>query len=71
MICHNVSLKEMARLKPASIQDLLAMHGIGKGFVENYGEMFLISNESAAKTQEDSLCPSHAPSPNPIPFRSG
>lgn len=41
VICHNTSLREIAKKKPQSEMELLQINGIGKKFVTNYGEDFL------------------------------
>ncbi len=52
-ICHDAILREMARMKPTSSEELLSMRGIGQKFVQNYGNFFLeavvqnISNKPA------------------------
>lgn len=40
-ICHDTILREMAKAKPNTPDALMAIHGIGKKFVKNYGEFFL------------------------------
>ena len=40
-ICHDSILREMAKSKPVTPDNLLAIHGIGEKFVQNYGDLFL------------------------------
>jgi|SRR5690554_2322475 ATP-dependent DNA helicase RecQ len=41
MVCSDTTLREMTMMKPKSLDALLAIRGIGKSFVEKYGEQFL------------------------------
>jgi ATP-dependent DNA helicase RecQ len=41
MICSDATLRDMAKSKPLTPHALLAIHGVGSKFVENYGETFL------------------------------
>jgi len=41
VICHNITLREIAKLKPKSEDELLLINGIGENFVHNYGKDFL------------------------------
>lgn len=40
-ICHDTTLREMAKTKPNTPEALISIHGVGQRFVENYGEFFL------------------------------
>lgn len=48
-ICHDTTLREIAKLKPTTPEALLAMHGIGEKFVQNYGDFFLGAIKSHAQ----------------------
>ena len=41
VICHNITLREIAISKPKSERELLLIKGIGENFVHNYGKDFL------------------------------
>ena len=41
VIFHDATLKEMVRLRPASLEDLLAVHGVGQRKLDRYGAVFL------------------------------
>ena len=41
VIFHDATLKEMVRLRPASAEDLLTLHGVGKTKLDRYGGAFL------------------------------
>lgn len=41
VVCNDYAITEMARLKPEKLQDFFSIAGVGKTFVENYGEDFL------------------------------
>lgn len=41
IVCSNEPLLEMARQKPTDYDSLIKIRGIGKRFIENYGERFL------------------------------
>ena len=41
VVFHDATLREMARLKPASARDLLAVKGVGARKAEDLGEVFL------------------------------
>lgn len=40
-ICHDTVLREMAKSKPTTPENLLAIRGIGEKFIQNYGDFFL------------------------------
>jgi len=40
-VCHDTHLREMAKKKPKSDDELLSISGIGKNFVQKYGDIFL------------------------------
>ena len=51
VIFHDATLREMARLRPASLDALLAVRGVGARKAEDLGEIFLSAiRESAAAT---------------------
>ena len=41
VIFHDTTLREMARLKPRSISDLLSVRGVGARKAEDLGEAFV------------------------------
>ena len=41
VVFHDTTLREMVRVKPASAQELLALHGVGEAKLERYGAAFL------------------------------
>ena len=41
VIFHDATLKEMVRLRPASLEDLAAVHGVGQKKLDSYGDAFL------------------------------
>ena len=41
VIFHDATLKEMVRLRPASREDLAAVHGVGQKKLDSYGDAFL------------------------------
>jgi ATP-dependent DNA helicase RecQ len=41
VVCHNTHLREMAKSKPKSDNELLSIRGIGESFVQKYGSDFL------------------------------
>jgi hypothetical protein len=41
MVCSNESLIEMAKKMPVNFKEMIKVKGIGKSFMENYGERFL------------------------------
>ena len=41
VVFHDATLKEMVRLRPASLEDLAAVHGVGQKKLESYGSEFL------------------------------
>jgi len=41
VICHNITLREIAKSKPKSERELLLINGVGENFVHNYGKDFL------------------------------
>jgi ATP-dependent DNA helicase RecQ len=41
VILHDRTLKEIAALKPASLEEMQGLHGIGKVKLEKYGRRFL------------------------------
>lgn len=55
LICSNEPLREMARSKPTNHRAMISIKGIGKGFMENYGEIFLKEiNGQYDKTMDNS-----------------
>ncbi len=40
-ICHDTILREMAKSKPLTTDNLLSIRGVGEKFVQNYGNDFL------------------------------
>ena len=41
VICNDDTLQEIAEMKPKTLDDLGSIQGIGKVFLENYGQRFL------------------------------
>ena len=41
VIFHDATLKEMVRLRPASLEDFAAVHGVGQKKLDSYGDAFL------------------------------
>ena len=41
VIFHDATLKEMLHRRPASLEEMLAIHGVGQAKLERYGEAFL------------------------------
>ncbi len=41
VVFHDATLREMVRVKPASAQELLALHGVGEAKLKRYGAAFL------------------------------
>ncbi len=41
VVFHDTSLKEMVRLRPASLEELALLHGVGQKKLESYGAAFL------------------------------
>ena len=41
VIFHDTTLKEMVRLRPATAEDLLSLHGVGQTKLDRYGDAFL------------------------------
>ena len=41
VIFHDATLKEMLHRRPASLEQMLAIHGVGQAKLERYGEVFL------------------------------
>lgn len=41
MVCSDIVLRELVRLKPADRESLLAVRGIGEKFADNFGDEFL------------------------------
>ena len=52
VIFHDATLKEMVRLRPASLEELAAVHGVGRKKLESYGATFLevLGTDAAAET---------------------
>ena len=58
LICNNEPLREMARSKPTNQGAMISIKGIGKGFMENYGEIFLKAIDGQYdKTRDNSSNP--------------
>jgi len=41
MICGDITLRELTKQKPTDTTSLIAVHGIGEKFTQNYGEKFI------------------------------
>ena len=41
VIFHDTTLKEMVRLRPATAEDMLSLHGVGQTKLDRYGDAFL------------------------------
>ena len=62
VIFHDATLKEMVRLRPASLEELAAVHGVGRKKLESHGATFLevLGTDAAAETgSEVEAGPSH------------
>ena len=62
VIFHDATLKEMVRLRPASLEELAAVHGVGEKKLESYGATFLqvLGADAGAETgSEVEAAPSH------------
>ncbi len=57
VICHDSHLREMAHIRPATPEELLAIKGIGTKFVQNYGVRFLAVIAQASDTQKRHVSP--------------
>ena len=56
VVFHDATLREMVRVKPASMQELLALHGVGEAKLERYGAAFLgVLADYRAGGEEDSV----------------
>lgn len=49
VICHDTILREIAKSKPTTPETLLAIRGIGKKFIQNYGDFFLEATKPHAQ----------------------
>ena len=60
VIFHDATLKEMVRLRPASLEELAAVHGVGEKKLESYGATFLevLGADAGAETDSEAA-PSH------------
>ena len=63
VICNDDTLQEIAEMKPKTLDDLGSIQGIGKVFLENYGQRFLdcikendVADRSRVITMDDSCC---------------
>ena len=62
VIFHDATLKEMVRLRPASLEELAAVHGVGEKKLESYGATFLevLGADAGAETDSEvEAAPSH------------
>ena len=41
VICHNITMREIAKSQPKSEYELLLINGVGEKFVHNYSKDFL------------------------------
>ena len=51
VIFHDATLKEMVRLRPKSLEELAAVHGVGQKKLDSYGSTFLAVLRAAAGTE--------------------
>ncbi|MDE0693792.1 MAG: DNA helicase RecQ [Gammaproteobacteria bacterium] len=52
VVFHDATLKALIDAKPKSLEEMLALHGIGKAKLERYGDAFLALLASGTNTQE-------------------
>ena len=58
VVFHDATLREMVRVKPASAEALLALHGVGEAKLERYGAAFLgVVAAHASTRDEESAAP--------------